>query len=120
MAIKLDSTQAIDIYQNDSYDKTWLITHPVTGAAIDFTGGITAKLTINSLQNPPDDTTKISQVTGTGDASGNLTFTLPALALPDGITPVTYYYDIELTGTTWGPMTLFKGKYTITDDITKS
>ena len=120
MSIKIDKSQAIEIFKNDSYDRTWILTDPNDGSAVDLTN-VTSLLTIDSLQDPPDDSTQVAQVSGTvgGTSNNELTFTLPALAFPTSGDNIKFFYDIQLTGLTWGPMTLFKSIYTLTMDITK-
>jgi hypothetical protein len=84
---------------------------------VDLTG-CSALMTINSLRNPPDDSTQIYQVAGvitTFDSSISFSPTEEQADLVGF-----YYYDIQLTDATGHKRTLVKDAYVFTQDITKN
>ena len=81
------------------------------------------RLTVNSLENPPDNTTQILQFSKTmlsGDLLTQVVFT-PEDADWTGVTPADYHYDLEIErpGSPARFFTVGKGEYTIVQDITK-
>lgn len=85
---------------------------------IDITN-YTFRMTVDTLQNPPDDTTALFEVVGTitDAAAGEFEFEPTAMQtdLPIG----TYYYDVEYTDAAGRIKTVAKGKYKIIQDISK-
>jgi len=88
------------------------------GVAVDITG-FSFILTVNTLQNPPDNTTELYSVAGTilVAAAGTVEFA-PLLANVDQL-PADYYYDIQMTDDVARIKTIDKGMYTYTQDISK-
>lgn len=90
-----------------------------TGLPRDVTG-FTYLLTVNSLKNPPDDTTQVTQIVGTlsDPTNGVVHFTWSSNAADQA--PGTYWYDIQRTDTLGRITTLAKNKYIFRQDITKN
>lgn len=108
---------AINMYRGDSYPIFFTFTDKATGEPIDLTGA-TAKLTIDTAQNPTSDATKVFSVNAVIDTdplTGKMSFT-PTTT--DTATIGKYYYDVQLTiGAT--VRTVVKSTFAITMDITK-
>lgn len=88
------------------------------GAAVDVTG-FTFILTVNSIQNPPDNTTELYNIAGAilVAAAGTVEF-VPTTGNSDQ-KPAAYYYDIQMIDDVGRIKTIEKGMYTYTQDITK-
>ncbi len=88
------------------------------GVAIDITG-FSFILTVNSIENPPDNTTELYSIVGTilVAASGTVEF-VPTVGDADQV-PAEYFYDIQMTDAASRIKTIEKGKYTYIQDITK-
>ena len=88
------------------------------GAAVDV-AGFTFVMTVSSLENPPDGTSELYNITGTitGAAAGQVEFVPSALQADQK--PATYYYDIQMTDAGGRIKTIAKGAYVYTQDITK-
>jgi hypothetical protein len=91
------------------------------GLNYDITG-CAFKLTLNTLRNPPDTSTQILQLFETTlvpaeAVQGIVNFAPTALQadLPIG----KYYYDIQMTYPTGDIQTIYTGRVTIRQDITK-
>jgi hypothetical protein len=82
--------------------------------------GYTYLLTLNTLKNPPDDSTQVLQIAGviSDPTSGVVQFPWTALQADQPV--ATYWYDIERTDTSGRKMTIAKNKYIFRQDITKS
>ena len=109
---------AITFVRGDSYTKTITITSVETGSPVNLLG-CSAILTVATIANPPDDTTKLFSLTGIIDpnpATGVITFT-PSVSNNNAIG--VYYYDIQITDGDGNVRTIVKSTYTITQDITK-
>jgi hypothetical protein len=107
----------ITFYRGDSYPKVMAITDSITKLAVDITG-YTFTMTIDTLKNPPDDTTKVFVVDGAiTDAAGGLVSFTPT-SVDNDQDPKSYYYDVQMVS---GAVvrTIVKDKYIITQDITK-
>jgi hypothetical protein len=85
---------------------------------LDITG-FTVVLTVDELEEPPDNTTQIFQSTGviTDGPGGKVAFTLtdPQAATPPG----DYYYDMQYTDLASKIRTFAKGTWQVLQDITK-
>lgn len=103
--------------RGDSFADGFIVKSETTGAAIDI-GGYTFLMTVDITANPPDNTTKLFEVTGTiiDAASGNVEFA-PTTGQTDRVG--IFYYDIQMTDDTGRIRTIDSGKYTIRQDITK-
>jgi hypothetical protein len=88
------------------------------GVAVNI-AGFSFALTVNTLENPPDNTTELYAVVGTilVEAAGTVEF-VPSGVQADQL-PAEYYYDIQMTDDVGRIKTIEKGKYTYTQDITK-
>ena len=111
------SRAAITIFRGDSYPIRFTLTDKSTGAALNLTGS-TLTITVDTLVDPPDATTKIFALTGALSATpadGKVSFT-PTIA--NTSTVGQYWYDVQLAhgGTV---RTVIKNRFTITQDITK-
>lgn len=83
--------------------------------------GLTFRLTLNTLEDPPDVSTQVLQMVGTitNPVTGIVEFR-PTLVEATGLTPGVYFYDIQVYNA-FGVVikTAVKDSYTILQDITK-
>jgi len=88
------------------------------GAAVNI-AGFTFILTVNSLENPPDNVTELYSIVGAilVEAAGTVEF-VPTAPNADQ-KPAEYYYDIQMTDGAGRIKTIAKGMYTYTQDISK-
>ena len=116
-----DNENDIEIKRGDSYRLPFTVTNNITGAIIPLNGA-TLKMTVTTIKDPPDDTTKLFDVDGVIDAdplTGNVTFKPTVL---DTAVIGKYFYDIQMTS---GPAedvdvhTVQKAKFDIVQDNTK-
>ena len=109
---------AISMYRGDSYPITLKLKDSTSGAAIDLTGA-SLLMTVDTLENPVDDSTKLFEVAGVLDAdpsTGVVTFT------PTSVNTAVvgaYFYDVQLTDADGNVRTVAKNTFTISQDITK-
>jgi len=107
----------ITIFRGDSYDLSFTITDSTTTLPVSLAGA-TLKLTVTTIKDPPDATTKLFDVAGVVDAdptTGIVTFkptTLNTSVIGK------YFYDIQLTSGT-DVRTVQKAKFDIVQDNTK-
>lgn len=103
--------------RGDTYPDEITVTNRRTGVVVNLTG-CTFKLTVNTLSNPPDNSTELYQLTGVIDtpSSGVVTFSPTALQA-DRVG--NYYYDIEMVDSFSQTITLVTGAYNYVQDITK-
>jgi len=88
------------------------------GAALDVTG-FSFVLTVNSIENPPDNTTELYNIAGTIlDAPGGVVEFVPLIGDVDQ-KYATYYFDIQMTDDVGRIKTIDKGEYTYSQDISK-
>ena len=88
------------------------------GVALDVTG-YSFVMTVNSLENPPDNTTELYSVVGTIlDAPGGIVEFAPTAGNVDQ-KYATYYFDIQMTDDVSRIKTIDKGEYTYSQDISK-
>jgi len=109
----------IDWYRGDSYPLELTIKDKATGMVIDITG-YSFLLTVDTLQSPPDDTTKVFDVVGVlnGDpTTGKVSFT-PTVT-DTNKTPGSYFYDVEMTDASSNIRTIAKSKWKMLQDISK-
>ncbi len=112
MTTKLD----LSVYRGDGRKKVFTVKN-AKGKPENIFGWTGFKLTVNTLQNPPDDTTQVSQVTGqlkSNGLDGKIEFPTDML-LASG----NFFYDIQALDQDSLPVTLAAGKYTVIQDITK-
>lgn len=90
----------------------------LSGTPVDITG-YTFVLTVNSLENPPDNTTEIYSIAGSilSGPAGTVEF-VPTAGNADQLA-AEYYYDIQMIDAASRIKTIEKGKYTYTQDISK-
>ena len=108
---------SISMYRGDSYPITFTLKDS-SGSVVPLTG-CSLLMTVNTLENPVDDTTKLFEVTGilaTDPATGVVQFT-PTAA--NTAVVGAYFYDVQLTDTDGNVRTVVKNTFTITQDITK-
>ena len=111
------SDNDITMYRGDSYDLSFTITDSGTGLPVPLNGA-TLKLTVTTIKDPPDNTTKLFDLDGTVDAdptTGVVVFkptSLNTAAIGN------YFYDIQLTGD-GDVRTVQKAKFNIVQDNTK-
>lgn len=106
-------------YRGDSYPLELTIKDKATGLVIDITG-YSFILTIDSLDKPPDDTTKQFDVVGVLDSdptTGKVSFT-PTNVDTD-LEPATYFYDVQMTDASSNIRTIAKDKWKLKQDISK-
>ncbi|RKZ36690.1 MAG: hypothetical protein DRQ49_17500 [Gammaproteobacteria bacterium] len=109
----------ISWYRGDSYPLELTIKDKDSGSVIDLTG-YSFILTVDTLKTPPDDTTKVFNVSGVLDGdptTGKVSFT-PS-AIQTDIEPASYYYDVQMTDASSNIRTIAKNKFKILQDITK-
>ena len=88
------------------------------GAALNITG-FSFLLSVSSLENPPDSTNQLYQLTGAIiDATGGIVEFTPSAANADQ-DPEVYFYDVQMTDGASRIKTIEKGKYEYEQDITK-
>lgn len=108
----------IERYRGDTAADEWTITDS-SGAAIDI-AGFSFILTVNTLENPPDNSTELYSISGniTDAINGKVEFAPSALNADQKA--FVYYYDLQMTDTGGRLKTIDKGTYTYNQDITKS
>jgi archaellin len=108
----------ISMYRGDSYPITFTLTDSATGSPIDLTGA-TLIMSVDTMADPPDDTTLQFEIDGVIDAApetGKVSFTPTST---DTATVGLFYYDVQLTDADGNIRTVAKNTFTITMDITK-
>ena len=106
-------------YRGDSYPI--LLTLKSDTVAINLTG-YAFILTVDSIQNPPDDKTKKFSVVGVVDPDQTVNtgkFTLKPTTTDTNIDSGTYYYDLQMTDPSGNIRTIAKDKWKMVQDITK-
>ena len=114
----MSDKSAVTMYRGDSYPIVFTINDKTTRLPIDLTGG-SVKLTVSSVENPPDATTKIFDIAGalaSDPKTGVVTFS-PTV----GNTSIagSYFYDVQLTGADGSIRTVAKSTFVVLQDITK-
>jgi hypothetical protein len=107
----------IERFRGDTVADQWTIKDSA-GVVIDISG-YTFVMTVNSLENPPDNTSELYSLTGiiTDGPGGVVEFTPSAVQSDQK--PAEYYYDVEMTTAGARIKTIDKGKYTYKQDISK-
>ena len=108
---------AIGMYRGDSYPIAFTL-KDASGLYIDLTG-CTLKMTVDTLENPPDSTTRVFEVAGVladDPTTGVVYFTPTSL---NTATIGAYYYDVQITDIDGNVRTVVKNTFTISQDITK-
>ena len=111
------SEDDITMYRGDSYNLDFTITDSSTGLPVSLNGA-TLKMTVTTIENPPDNTTKLFDVDGVVDAdptTGIVSFK-PTVSNTAAIG--NYWYDIQLTSGT-DVRTVQKAAFNIAQDNTK-
>jgi hypothetical protein len=80
--------------------------------------GCSALLTVNTLRNPPDDSTQVYQIVGVITTLDSSISFAPTEEQADQVG--FFYYDIQLTDATGHKQTIVKDAYVYTQDITKN
>lgn len=109
----------IDLYRTrgDTYPEDFTFLNG-NGAAQSITG-CTFRLSVDTLQNPPNSSTNITTIAGSilVAAAGTFRFipnaTLIALAIGE------YWFDVEMTDANGYVWTIIKGRYVVEQDISK-
>lgn len=107
----------ISMYRGDSYPITFTLKDSA-GSTIDLTG-CSLLMTVDQLENPPDDTTKLFDVTGalSDDPTTGVVMFTPTSA--NTATIGSYFYDVQLTDAYGNIRTVAKNTFTVSQDITK-
>lgn len=107
----------IERFRGDTAADEWTIQNS-SGVAIDI-AGFTFILTVNSVKNPPDNTTELYNLSGsiTDALNGVVEFTPSAVQADQK--PATYYYDVQMTDTGARIKTIDNGEYVYKQDVTK-
>ena len=107
----------IKIYRGDSFPLNYTLKDKVTGLPINITDW-NFTLTVSSVKDPVDDTTKKFSVVGTivSGATGKLSF-LPTEE--NNAETGKFFYDIQYVNTSGHKRTIEKDKYTVSQDIGK-
>lgn len=89
------------------------------GAAVDITG-FSFKLSVDTNEEPTDETSQLFKLTGTvtDGPNGIVQFTLSAVQADQ--TPSTYYFDLEQTDLVAKIRTVAKGEWNVIQDVTKT
>lgn len=89
------------------------------GAAVDITG-FSFKLSVDTNEEPTDETSQLFKLTGTvtDGPNGIVQFTLSAVQADQ--TPSTYYFDLEQTDLAAKIRTVAKGEWNVIQDVTKT
>ena len=109
----------INWYRGDSYPMELTIKDKTTGDLIDITG-YSFKLSVDTLEKPPDATTLLFEVPGILDVdptTGKVSFT-PTEANTDQV-PATYFYDVQMIDASGNIRTIAKNKWKMKQDISK-
>lgn len=98
-----------------------LLQSGTTTPLVDITG-YTFKLAVDTLKDPPGDTTSVTNVferagTITDAVNAQLEFQLSDAEA--NLDPATYYYEIEMTDTSSDRRTLMEGKWVVKQDRAK-
>ncbi len=107
----------IDRTRGDTIPDVFTVTTESTGLVTNLTG-CELILTLDTQKNPVDESTQAYQLEGTWDdaALGIVTFS-PTLEQADKLG--LFYYDVQMTDGFGKVVTLVKGVYQYTQDITK-
>lgn len=110
-------TPIININRKRGDTRALVFVIQIDGTLIDISLWTTFLLTVTSIKNPPDDSTKVFQLAGTFVTDG----TDSKIAfVPAGTTDIgTYYYDVQAIDPAGGKFTLVEGKYKLSQDKTK-
>lgn len=112
------TVNVIERYRGDTVADEFTIVDE-NGTAVDITG-FSFKLTVNSLKNPPDDTTQLYSLTGViTNASGGVVEFAPS-SIQANQSPGKYFYDVQMTDAGGKLKTIEKGVYKYLQDITKT
>lgn len=104
-------------FRGDTAADQWVIKDS-SGVVIDISG-YSFILTVNSLENPPDATTELYNISGNiTDAPGGVVEFTPTAGNANQ-KPAVYYYDVQMTTAGARIKTIDKGMYSYTQDITK-
>ena len=103
--------------RGDTYADELTITSSSTGLPVNITG-YSFLLTVDTRQNPTDETTQVYQLTGAiiSGVNGRVEFA-PSDAQADHVGD--YYYDVQMLDGAGRKRTIASGKYKYTQDITK-
>lgn len=107
----------LERYRGDTLPIMCTVSTVATQTATNITG-CSFLFTVNSLCNPPDNTTQVMQVVGdVADAVNGVVQFAPTV---DQVNLVGFYYfDIQMTDTYGNTCTLVKGSIVFRQDITK-
>ena len=111
-------TATIDIERKRGDTRRLVFVIKSGGVAVDISGWTLFKLTVDPSKAPADDTTKLEQMTGaitSGGTDGRVHF-IPAGSIAAG----KFFYDCQATDGNGEKVTFAEGKYTVTQDITKT
>ena len=109
---------SISMYRGDSYPITFTLKDSSSGAVIPLTG-CSLLMTVDTLENPVDATTKLFSVDGAiaaDPATGVVQFTSTSA---NTAAVGAYFYDVQLTDADGNVRTVVKSTFMITQDITK-
>ena len=110
---------AVDICLSRGDNPTIPVAVTSDAVAVDITGA-TFIMTVDPAPDPTDNTANLFSVTGVINGAptlGLVDFT-PTVVDTDQL-PSTYFYDIEMVHPTIGRRTILKGKFIISQEITK-
>lgn len=112
---------SITMYRGDSYPIAFTISYRInsnTTAPIDLTG-CSLLMTVDTLENPPDNATKMFDVAGVlaDDPTTGIVYFTPTALNTSAIG--SYYFDVQLTDADGNIRTVAKDKFVVSQDITK-
>ncbi len=111
-------TTIINRYRGDTVPDEITVKQP-DGSPQDLTS-YSFLLTVNSVKNPPDDTTQLFQVVGTIIDAPNGVVEFAPNSTQANQTPGKYYFDIQAITPTGRKHTISAGIYRFKQDVTKT
>ena len=119
MASFCPTVEDLCVSRGDSPVMRFSVTKRSDGSVIDISSGYSFVMTVDSSPSPENADNNAFQVTGTiYDGPNGIVQMQPSTAQTD-ISPGVWFYDIEMTTPVPSVRTIFKGKFTVQQDISK-
>ena len=115
-SVVASTVDEIDLFRKREDTRRHVFVIKQAGAVVDVSAWTGFFLTLHSVADPVDDTTKINQFVGAilDGPNGRVSFT------PDGLTPVgRYFYDAQAVDDNSEKITFVEGRYMVDQDRTK-
>lgn len=107
----------VEIVRGDSPVIPVKVTNKDTGAALDVTGGVFV-LTVDPSDSPANSSGNLFTLNGTVTDGPGGTVTFQPTTSQSDVAPGEYYYDVQMT-LGGSKRTILKGKFTVSQDISK-